>query len=79
MTGMDKRTGRPFGNHGTAVQTVMNNSNEVNLKKERRSLIGTIDRRNVTVNVMRAEVRELMVRLRIVEEQIAEYKPVRRK
>lgn len=54
------------------------NSNEAELKRERRSLIGKIDRRETTILLMHGEVRYLRTRLRIIEDKIAEYNPERK-
>jgi len=55
------------------------NSNVADLKRERRSLLGKIDRRHGTILILRHEMREMETRLRLVEEQLAEYKPARKR
>lgn len=56
---------------------MQSNSNEAELKRQRRSLIGKIDRRETTIILLRGEVQRMRIQLRIVEEQLAEYRPVR--
>jgi hypothetical protein len=53
----------------------MKNSNEDELKRERRSLQGKIDRRHTAIQFARQDIREYEIRLRLIEGQLAEYRP----
>lgn len=54
------------------------NSNEAELKRERRSLRGIIARRQVRIGELRIEKDNAEWKLREVERQMAEYKPARK-
>lgn len=56
------------------TDTAIRNSNEADLKRERRSLIGKLGRRRDTIILLQADIRELSQRLRIVEDQLTEYR-----
>ena len=54
------------------------NSNEAELKRERRSLKGIIERRRVRIGELRMEKDNAEWKLREVERQLAEYQPARK-
>lgn len=54
------------------------NSNEAELKRERRSLKGIIERRRVRIGELRMEKESAEWKLREIERQLSEYQPARR-
>ena len=50
------------------------NSNEAELKRKRRSLIGKIKRRRDTAFLLRCEASDMETELRMIERELAEYK-----
>jgi hypothetical protein len=53
---------------------VIQNSNEEELKRQRRSLLGKVKRRRVTMEIMRNEIWEMNRKIELIELELAEYK-----
>jgi molecular chaperone GrpE (heat shock protein) len=51
----------------------MKNSNEEELKREKRSLKGKIERRETAIAFAQKDIRDYRTRLRLIEEQLREF------
>ena len=56
----------------------MSNSQENELRRERRSLVGKVNRRYVAIGFARNDINEYTARVREIDAQLAEYKEIKK-